>query len=207
MKLGIFAAAVIAALFVIARTSLADTITLHDLSHNTATGEYDYTATLDPDADVQTGDGFVIYDFPGMSSSSYNVSGSGSGASLVFNLIPAFTPTSNTLTQSSSVDSISSSDASINGIPFDNPAIPNVTFVYNGSTVTGAGTLTFQLFSSFKGSSTLSVYGSEDHSGPNQSHPYSFATNPITVPVPEPSALLLLTAGAIGLLLARQRCS
>ncbi|HTV48353.1 MAG TPA: PEP-CTERM sorting domain-containing protein [Phycisphaerae bacterium] len=61
-----FAAVGVSLLLGSTRASLADTITLQNLSHNDATGEYQYTITLDPEAYVQNGDGFVIYNFPNL---------------------------------------------------------------------------------------------------------------------------------------------
>jgi len=186
----------------------AETITVHDVSQNTATGVYVYQVQLDPSADVQNpSDGFVIYDFPGLISATLTpVTGSLTGADFTLNQ----TLTSNTLTQSASVDSFASSVASSNSIPFDNPNVENLSFDYTGSPnpFLGAAVSTLTLTTSVLGADTQSMYGSIDHSGPDQVlAPYSIAANPVTVPVPEPTAVALLGIASASLLARRRRKS
>jgi len=175
-----------------ARLSVADTITVHDLSQNTSTGVFTYTVQLDNAADLHAGDGFVIYDFPGLISSTLTpVTGTLNGSQ--FSLTQ--TLTSNVLNQATSVDANGFVAALSNSIAFDNPGVPNLSFVYNGPPVPflGADTATLTLTSSVLGGTANSVYGSVDHSGPSSAVPFSFSANPVLVPgatVPLPTSWL-----------------
>jgi hypothetical protein len=176
----------------------ADTITLHDLSENTATGVFTYAITLDAAANVQGGDGFVIYDFPGFTS--YSITGG--LTTTQFNEVT--TLTSNVLTSSSAVDANGHVAAVSNSLPFDSSSIPNLNFVYAGppATFLGATTATLTINTSLRGGLAASVYASVDHSGPGGGIPFSFSSNPVLVPattVPAPSGALA-AAGLMGLL-------
>jgi hypothetical protein len=165
-----------------AGVGMADTITVHDLSQNTATQTDTYTIQLDSAANVHTNDGFVIYDFPALSS--WSISGGLSSSEFVLTQ----TLTSNTLNQSSFVDAFGSVAASSNGLSFDNPAVENLSFSYVGPPVPFLGATTAVLSLTSTGASlhglTDSVYASVDHSGSSSSNPFSYASNPIIVPAP-----------------------
>jgi len=162
-----------------------------------STGVFTYSVQLDNAADLKPGDGFVIYDFPDLVSSSLTASvGSLTGSQ--FSLTQ--TLTSNVLTDSSDVDSNGFVAALADGLAFDNPGTENLSFVYEGppNPFVGSATSTLTLTSSITGSDTTSVYGSVDHSGPSQSIPFSFSANSVTVPVPEPvSSLGLAVVGGV----------
>jgi hypothetical protein len=178
------------------------TITVHDLSENTSTGVYTYLVTLDGAANVQAGDGFVIYDFPGLLTNAI----SGGLSTSQFTLTQ--TLTSNVLNKASSVDAVADVTAVANGITFDSAAIDNLNFSYVGppTSFLGATTATLTLTSSLHGADTASVDGSVDNSGPSASFPYAFSSNPVTVPaVPEPATLTLLAMSGVPLMARRHK--
>jgi len=155
----------------------ADTITVHDLSQNAAAGIYTYTIQFDDAANVQSNDGFVIYDFSDLLSYSF----SGAMATSQFSLTQ--TLTSNTLDQAGVVDLNGSVAALTNGLAFDNASVPNLSFGYVGSApFLGAATGILTLTTSDHGAPTDSVVATVDHSGPTPSIPYSFADNAVFVP-------------------------
>jgi hypothetical protein len=195
---------VIATVIILWTLKAGATISVHDVSENTSTGVYTYLVTLDGAANVQTNDGFVIYDFPGLSVASI----SGGLSTTQFSVIQQLT--SNSLTKSASVNTIAGATAAANGIAFDSGAIDNLSFEYIGPPVPllGATTATLTLTSSVHGADTTSVYGSVDHSGPSSLVPYSFASNPVIVPtvaVPEPATLTLLAACGVPLMARRRK--
>jgi hypothetical protein len=174
---------------------LADTITVHDLSENTATGVFTYTIQLDAAADVATNDGFVIYDFPGLTS--WSISGVSLNSSQ-FTLNS--TPVSNTLNQPASVDAFGNVAAISDHLAFDNPSVPNLSFDYQGPPVLflGATTAILTLTSSITGGSADSVYASIDHSGSSAGTPFSFASNAVLVPAPGTGSTTPLPAASVG---------
>jgi len=188
------------------RMASADTITLHDISENLATGVFTYSVQLDTAANVQSGDGFVLYDFPQLTS--WSIAGTAlndGSASPTHQFTLSQTLTSNTLTQASSVDISADAAAVSNGISFDSASVTNLSFSYNGppTPFLGATTAVLTLTSGLKnGVIGNSVYGSVDHSGPNGNVPFSFSANPILIPTtaPVPSALLggLALLGLVG---------
>ena len=185
-----------------ARQSMADII-VHSLTENTATGVYTYEVQFDAVADVQSKDGFVIYDFAGLTS--WSISGGLSTAQF------ALTQgnTSNSLNAASSVDAIASTDALVNAIPFDSASVSNLSFSYVGPPVPflGAATATLTINTSVLGGLTTSVDAAVDHSGISSNLPFAFSTAPVFVPAaaPEPASLSLLAIAGLPLLLRRKK--
>jgi hypothetical protein len=176
-------------------------ITVHDLSENNFTGVYTYTVQLDAAADLKSGDGFVIFDFPGLIT--YSITGGLTTSQFTLTQ----TLTSNTLTDSSSVDANGDVAALSNGLTFDSSTIENLSFIYEGppNPFLGAATATLSVTSSVLGGETTSVYASVDHSGPSQSIPYSFSANPVDVPVSVPEPVSSLGAAALAAIWAMRR--
>jgi len=193
-KLSIIAAVAGVALALRASTGMADTITVHDLTENTSTETFTYAVQLDAAADVHGGDGFVIYDFPALASWSIT----GGLSSSQFTLVQ--TLTSNVLTTPSSVDANGQVAALSNGLSFDNPAVDNLSFVYNGppTPFLGATLATLTLTSNGTGLHGIAdtVYASVDHSGSSAAHPFSYSANPVEVP--GPGNVTPLPAASIG---------
>jgi hypothetical protein len=160
------------------RLAQADTITIHDLSFNTSTGVYTYTIQLDAAANVQSNDGFAIYDFLGLTSWSI----AGGLTSSQFALTQ--TGSSNTLNNTAAVDSAAGVAAITNSVPAFDLTVNNLSFSYVGppTTFTGATTAVLTLDTVFQGSSFTSVYASVDHSGVDPQHPFGDAEGPVTVP-------------------------
>ena len=189
----LFASLASGAILGISTLACADTITVHDISHNSATGVYVYSVQFDQAADVHTNDGFVIYDFNDLVS--WQLTGDLTTADFALNQ----TLTSNTLDQASSVDINGAVAAFTNGLSFDNPSVPNLSFDYDGpSPFLGASMGTLTIVTSDLGNSTTSVVATVDDSGPLPSIPYSFADNAITVPglgAPNSSPLVPASVG------------
>jgi len=173
---GVFCCAAVFGVCLGGRGALAE-IFLNNLSQTPAAGIYTYTISLDQAANVQTNDGFVIYDFPGLASWSIT----GGLSSSQFQLTQ--TLTSNVLNQSSFVDKNAQATATGNGLPFDNPTIPNLSFSYVGppADLTGADAAVLTLNSTVTGGATYSVGVSVDHSG-SAGFPYSYASGIFAVP-------------------------
>jgi len=190
---------------------VSDPIPSDGLTQSAATGEFQYDVELTPEL-VKAGDGLVIYDFPGLITS---------GPHAPALSIPGFTFN---VVQSLTGNGLSASSPSLNANPpgnqvdaalaglgstADNPAINNVSIVYNGGGTLGPaadvlGVLT--LYSSVAGAGVTlnpdSATGSKDSSGPVSS-PTEIDSGLVTVPVPEPTCLGLL--GAVGLIVGSGR--
>jgi hypothetical protein len=191
----------------------ANTITVENLSQDKATGVYQYSITLDSQADVNVGDGFVIYDFPGLTS--WNITGSGGSGSLdssgngVVSTGPirlVETTTSNGLTDDNAA-AIAQLDASNvatdNGLSLDS-SVANLSFVYQGppSIYTGTASATLTIDTSSTTVPGVSVYASVDRSGTDPGVSYGTAEGTVLVPgglVPEPASVLstLIFGGAL----------
>jgi PEP-CTERM motif len=146
---------------------------------------WEYTAKLTDEQFLKPGAFFTIYDFGGF------VSANPSPANWVF----------------------SSSNVGITPVGLiisDNPAVPNLTWTYNGP-VTGNGPITYTSFSAIShfGAKTVSNYGASaslydpgelDHGLPTMNKGKIIA--PV---VPEPASMALLGLGAAPLLRLRRR--
>lgn len=207
-KLAVFAGT---ALAFIARPAPAS-IVVHDLSQNTGTGVYTYSITLDSSASVETGDGFVIEDFPGLST--FSITGGLSSAQ--FSQTSSFL--SNSINQSASVDAAANLARTVASLGPDDPTVPNLSFSYIGppTPFLGATTAILTLNSTVTGGiSILSVVAALDHSGPVQSAPAAPAAFPtaaltenavsVPQPVPEPSPAAAALLGLTGLLVFQGR--
>lgn len=201
--------------------SQAKTITVQNLSQDTATGVYTYAITFDSEAYVTSGDGFVLYDFPGLTS--WSLSGSGGSGSLNSSgtLSSSTGPLKLTgsLTGDSlsdgSADTIANTDASIiaadNGLIFDDPTVENLSFVWQGppAIYTGSATAVLTLDTSITNGDTDSVYASVDRSGTTPGTSYGTAEGTVFVPasgaIPEPSSGLLFLGGMTALGLRRRK--
>jgi hypothetical protein len=193
----------------------ANTITVENLSQDKATGVYQYSITLDSQADVNVGDGFVIYDFPGLTS--WSITGSGASGSLdssgngIVSAGPirlTETTTSNGLTDDNAA-AIAQLDASNvaadNGLSLDS-SVENLSFVYQGppSIYTGSASATLTIDTSSTTVPGVSVYTSVDRSGTDPGVSYGTAEGTVLVPgglVPEPASVLstLIFGGALTL--------
>ena len=208
-----------------AKISRGDII-VSDLSQNAVSGEYQYNVEVEPSSTLDPNDGFVIYDFPGL------ISG-GSLSSISAGSLTLTAPDSSTLdytfslsqwllgnsvyglTPSGSntpvgyVPNRVDNDAALDGT--DSPSIENLSFVYNGSSVTTAATEdgghysgVLTLFTSIAGPSAsvsdLGVFSSKDSSASDQ-----YASGNVSVPVPEPTGVVVLGTLAIALGVRRSR--
>jgi hypothetical protein len=194
------------ALAFIARPAPASII-VHDLSQNPSTGVYTYSITLDSSANLETNDGFVIEDFPGLTG--FTITGGLTSAQ--FNESSSFL--SNSINQSASVDAAANLARTADSLGPDNPTVPNLSFSYAGPPVPfiGAATAILTLDSSITGgTSTLSVVAALDHSGaslPGVGPTFALTENAISVPqpVPEPSPTAAILLGLAGFLVSQGR--
>src|ERR1700722_12344160 len=204
------------------RPASASTITVQNLSQDTATGTYQYAILFDSDAYVKPGDGFVIYGFPGLTT--WSLSGTGVSGSLASSGTFAASNGPIALTESAPSNGLTDgnaeaiADAHANNIAADNgltldPTVENLSFVWQGSPAvyTGNATATLTLDTSVTKGDTASVYASVDRSGTIPGTTYGTAEGTVFVPglgaaMPEPvgaiaCAVLLTAAG-----LRRSRC-
>jgi len=173
---------------------MADTVTVQNLSQDTLTGVFDYAVTLDSETHLLPGDGFVLYDFPALTS--WNLAGGGASGSInssgngitgigPFQLVQ--TLTSNGLTDGNAKSICVLFDdaaATENGLTFDDPTVENLSFVYVGppEVYTGSATAVLTVDTSLIGGDTTSVYSSVDRSGTDPGSTYGTAQGTIFVP-------------------------
>jgi len=202
-------AAAATAMVVAAPFAAADTITVKTLSANTTTGVFQYTITLDGTTQIETGDGFVIYDFLGYVPGTASLTANNGGALSLgdFN-INSTTDIGSTLNNPATVNTLAQTDAGTHsqlsqpytdpGAPadgftnptFDNPATPNLSFVYtpsadfltNGSTQTYTLTLLTGVGINTSGMVDVSEAVGEDNN-PAANGTLSFSENLVDVPL------------------------
>jgi hypothetical protein len=188
-----------------------------------ATGEYQYNVELtgnDPSSSefMGDGDGFVMYDFPGLVTSGphaptltglpFDMSVIQVEQSLLGNYLDAPPGPSATNVGPLSPNSVDNAIGPSNFLPADDPGIENVSFVYDGSSPVAnigssadiVGVLT--LWSTVAGpGASINLNGASDgavdHSGAGTSQ--NFASDYNSVPVPEPASLA--TLGVVSLAL------
>jgi len=201
------AAALVAAALSGSRIVSADTITVTNSFQNPAIGEYQYLVTLDGEAYVQHGDGFVLYDWGGL----VTADGGGqfapkfqllSGPIGTFNNFSfsqqltgnGLTDTGGSTTAALVADNSAKQAASDNSLVFDASGVENVTFswsdgLYNAAS-TGPATAILTLYSTLLPSEAPSVYGSADRSGTSPGTSYGHAASSIFAPnyAPLPAA-------------------
>lgn len=213
--------AVASVAFLFSGVSLAKTITVQNVSQDTTTGVYTYAVTFDSEAYVAGGDGFVLYDFPGLTS--WSLSGTGASGSLDSSgtLTSSTGPMKLTSTDTGdalsdgSAEAVANTDASIiaadNGLIFDDPTVDNLSFIWQGppAIYTGSATAILTLDTSLTDGDTDSVYASVDRSGTTPGTSYGTAEGTVFVPasgaIPEPTSTGILIVGAIGLIARRRR--
>ena len=153
-----------------AQIGAAESITIKTSSVNAATGVFVYTITLDSTTQIASGDGFVIYDFGALAGPATLTPQTGGGGLTISDFTvnttgnSANTNQGNALSGPIGVNQVAQTDANVHSgqLPspyadasgttpappgdglsnptFDNPAVPNLNFVYNQSTAFTPGT-------------------------------------------------------------------
>jgi hypothetical protein len=180
----------------------AKTITVENLSQDTATGVYEYAILFDSQAYVTPGDGFVIYDFPGLTSwtltgggASGSLNSSGTATTSTGPIALTETDPSNGLSDGEA-QSIADTNAAViaadNGITLDK-TVDNLSLVWTGlpAIYTGSATAILTLDTTVTLGDTSSVYASVDRSGTSPGTTYGTAEGTVFVPgagvaIPEP---------------------
>jgi hypothetical protein len=187
---------------------------------NPATGEYQYDVEVDPGSsttEITAGDGFVLYDWPGLITTGpdaptltglpFGISNLNIQQSLLGNYLNSPPGPSDSNTTPYTPNKVDNNLAFLGTT--DAPNIENISFVYNGSGVANVANPTvgvLTLWSSFNGASATDnpngANVSMDSSGAGEAMSYVGSNN--TVPVPEPTTLSAVFGGA-ALLLSRRR--
>ncbi|HUB27168.1 MAG TPA: PEP-CTERM sorting domain-containing protein [Tepidisphaeraceae bacterium] len=216
IRIPYLAAGIAGALALAASSALANTITVENLSQDKATGTYQYSITLDSEAYVNPGDGFVIYDFPGLTS--WSITGTGGSGSLAssgtgttstgpIRLVESATSNGLTDANASTIADLDATTVALdNGLSLDS-TVENLSFVYSGppSIYTGAASATLTIDTSSTTVPGVSVYASVDRSGTIPGTSYGTAEGTVLVPgglsVPEPASagIMLIVGGAMTL--------
>lgn len=176
-----------------------NTIEVTDATANPITGVYTYGVEITSSATLVTGDGFVIYDIPGLVSATLSLPTLPTGVftgseSLLGNAITD--PTASATNTGPLVPNNVDIQAEILGGLVDNSTLENLSFVYNGPTIPSGteydGTLTVTALPSV-GTNTTAVVASKD-SGSGGEYDVSNVTVPSTItvvggaPVPLPAS-------------------
>jgi hypothetical protein len=201
---------------------MAKTITVQNVSQDTATGTYVYAITFDSEAYVKPGDGFVIYGFPGLTSWTLTGSGpsgsldaSGTGTTSTGPMTLTETTPSNDLTDGNAktiADTNAATIAAENGITIDT-SVNNLSFDWQGppTIYTGDATATLTLDTSVTSGDSTSVYASVDRSGTAPGTSYGTAEGTVFVPgsgvahVPEPVGGAFLMMAGLAMIRRRRR--
>jgi hypothetical protein len=201
-----------------AKTGVASITVTDGSTQNSLTGEFQYNVYLSNSGgaeDVKAGDGFTIYDFPGLITTgpfAPTLTVPGFTFTVVQDLtgngINALAPPS-TLFGPSDVAPYTPNqlDNEVALLGADNPGIENVSIVYNGaSELVGAATGVLTLYTDLGSPSatidTDSVAASKDSSGVNSDQVYG---GYVSAPVPEPIGFWVIGILGLGLCLRRTR--
>jgi len=192
----ILAAALVAAALSGSRMVSAETITVTNSFQDPAIGEYQYLVTLDGEAYVQHGDGFVLYDWGGLVTTgpdapSFQLLTGPTGTFNNFAISQqltgnGLTDAGGSTTAAAVANSSAMQAASDNSIQFDNNAVENITFSWSDGLYdarsTGPATAILTLYSTLLPSEAPSVYGSADRSGTTPGTSYGHAASSIFAP-------------------------
>jgi len=173
-RISILSVVALASILAYGQVSKGDTIVVTDLTQNTLTGVYTYGVQFTHTANVMPGDGFVIYDFLGLTSTaqvSFAFTTSvPAGAAFNAFLSPLYNYINAPLGPSAPAGPANVLDTGLNTVLLmtDDPLINNLSMVYSGPTIMGTTSGILTVTSSVAGpGATLTNVGvaSKDTSG------------------------------------------